>query len=148
MRLGNIRKRLRADTEVYNTFSMLTAANLFFKRIIDFVRKFFSPAEDRVFDSILRGSVIILTARVGNALLLIAINLLIARRYGAEMVGLIATINSALIVASIFSLTGTQISVLRLVPEQVALNSAAAGAALYDRLANWLPAWRCWSLSF
>lgn len=86
-------------------------------KVIILFQKFFRIENDPIFKNIFRGSFIVLIARVLNAILLLGINLIVARLFTSETVGTLALMNSILTVLSVFSNLGTPNSVLRLVPE-------------------------------
>jgi O-antigen/teichoic acid export membrane protein len=77
------------------------------------IQKFTS---DRKFSEILTGSTIALSARVVAAVLALITSIIVARLYGAEMTGILAMINSFLMLTTIFTLLGTSTSMLRFIP--------------------------------
>lgn len=89
---------------------------------------------DPLFSEIFRGGLITLLARVGNAIFQLGINLLVARSFGSPVVGLLAMINSIMTIASIFTLFGTNTSVLRLLPEVTETVSVDASREVQRRI--------------
>ncbi len=83
---------------------------------------------------IVHGAGIIFTAKVLATFAGLATNLLIARYYGTEMVGLVAIINAVLAICMIFSLMGTDVAALRLIPEYLQKYSHASLLALQKKL--------------
>ena len=63
------------------------------------------------------------------------INLIIARLYRSDMVGILALISSILVIASIFSQLGTTHSILRMVPEYTQRGSASAARVVIHKMA-------------
>ena len=59
--------------------------------------------------------------------------IIIARWYGAEMMGIVALLNSFLILATIFTVLGTNTSILRLVPEHLAKYSPSSAFKVYRK---------------
>jgi O-antigen/teichoic acid export membrane protein len=59
---------------------------------------------------------------------------MVARNFGSTVVGLLAMINSIFTIASIFTLFGTNTSILRLYPEVMAKNSTAAAREVQRRI--------------
>ncbi len=105
------------------------------ERIKQRIRQFLRTENDPIFRSVFRGSSVVLAARVGNAILLMGINLLVARLFRSEMVGILALINSILVIASIFSTFGTTNSILRLVPEYAQKGSSSAVRIVIHKMA-------------
>lgn len=105
------------------------------ERITKQIRHFLRTENDPIFGNVFRGSSVVLAARVGNAILLMVLNLLVARLYRSEMVGLLALINSILVIASIFSSFGTTNSILRLVPEYSQKGSSSSGRNVINKMA-------------
>ncbi len=104
------------------------------ERFKQHIRRILRTENDPIFRSVFRGSTVVLAARIGNAMLLLGINLIIARLYQSEMVGLLALINSILVIASIFSQLGTTSSILKLVPEYTQKDSASAARVVIQKM--------------
>lgn len=60
-------------------------------------------------------------------------SIFIARVYGAEMTGTLALINSFILLASIFTILGTQTSILRLIPEHIRKYSVTSAFKVYRK---------------
>lgn len=86
---------------------------------------------DKRFSEILTGSVWAVAAQVLATILGLVTSVVIARVYGAEMVGIVAVIQSFLLLATIITVMGTNTSILRLIPEHIARYSASSAFALY-----------------
>ena len=98
------------------------------------IQRFLHIDSDPLFKEIFHGSLITLVARVGNAVLQLGINYLVARNFGSTVVGMLAIINSIFTIASIFTLCGTNISILRLYPEVMTRNSIPAAREVQRRI--------------
>ncbi len=83
---------------------------------------------------IVHGAGIIFAAKVFAILAGLGTNLLIARYYGTEMVGVIAIINAVLAICMIFSLMGTDVAALRLIPEYLQKYSSSSLIALQKKM--------------
>ncbi len=89
---------------------------------------------NRHIKEIVHGAGIIFAAKVLATLAGLGTNLLIARYYGTEMVGVIAIINAVLAICMIFSLMGTDVAALRLIPEYLQKYSKASLIVLQKKL--------------
>jgi O-antigen/teichoic acid export membrane protein len=96
-------------------------------------RKYINLVSDERFSEILTGSVWALSARVIAAALGLTFIVLVARLYGAEMVGIVAIINSFLMLATLFAVMGTPTSILRLIPEHLARYSPTSAFRVYRK---------------
>lgn len=96
-------------------------------------RKWNSLSSDTRFSEIFTGSIWALGARVLAAGFALATSILIARLYGAEMVGVVAVIHSFLLLATIFTALGTGTSILRLIPEHLVKYSATSAFRVYRK---------------
>jgi O-antigen/teichoic acid export membrane protein len=74
-----------------------------------------------------------LSAQVIATALGLLFNVLMVRIYGAEVVGIVAVINSFLIMVTIITLMGTQTSILRLIPEHLAKYSPTSAFKVYRK---------------
>lgn len=88
---------------------------------------------DKKFSEILTGSAWALGARVSATVLGLVSSVIIARYYGADMVGVVAVINSFLILATTFTVFGTNTSILRLIPEHLTKYSPASAFNIYRK---------------
>lgn len=89
---------------------------------------------DAHFGEILRGTTFTLSAKIAILLIGIGSNIIIARYYGAEIMGILAIINSILAIGSIFPIMGTNVSILRLIPEHVAKYSFRSALFIYKKI--------------
>ena len=83
-------------------------------------RKIHNLVSDKKFSEILRNSVWALGAKVLAAVLGMVTYIIIARWYGADVLGIVAVLQSFLMLATIFTVLGTNTSILRLTPEHLA----------------------------
>ncbi len=97
-------------------------------------RKYTSLVSDTRFSEIFTGSVWALSAQMLATGLGLISSILIARFYGAEVLGIVAVINSFLILATIFTVLGTDISILRLIPEHIAKYSLTSAFKVYRKV--------------
>lgn len=88
---------------------------------------------DKNFSEIFTGSIWSLSARVLATGLGLVSSVIIARVYGAEVIGIVAVINSFLLLATIFTVLGTSTSILRLIPEHLAKYSPTSAFNLYRK---------------
>lgn len=88
---------------------------------------------DERFGEILTGSAYALTARAGATLCGLALNVAVARWYGADMLGTVAVLHSFLLLSTTLTLLGTGTSMLRLLPEHEAKFSTASALGVYRR---------------
>ncbi len=95
--------------------------------------KFKNLISDKRFSEIFKGSAWALSARVVSMMFGFAFSVVVARFYGAEMVGIIAVINSFLMLVTIFTLVGTNTSILRLIPEHVSKYSHTSAFKVYRK---------------
>jgi len=96
-------------------------------------RKYTNLISDTRFSEILTGSVWALGARVVATALGLAVSVIVARFYGAEVVGIVAVINSFLMLATIFTVFGTPTSILRLIPEHLTKYSPTSAFKIYRK---------------
>ena len=82
-------------------------------------KKYTNFVSDKKFSEILSGSVWALAAQVVAIGLGLLASILIARRYGAGVLGVVAVINSFLMFTSLITVLGTDTSILRLIPEHL-----------------------------
>lgn len=96
-------------------------------------RKFHNLISDEKFSEILTGSAWALSARVFATGLGLIFSIVVARVYGAEVVGIVAVINSFLMLATIFTVLGTDISILRFIPEHLTKYSPTSAFRVYRK---------------
>jgi O-antigen/teichoic acid export membrane protein len=89
---------------------------------------------DKRFSEILMGSAWALLARVIAAFLGMISSIIIARFYGADVLGIVAVVNSFLMLATIFTVLGTNTSILRLIPEHIVKYSITSAFKLYRKI--------------
>ena len=108
--------------------------SFFCEMILRFVNKLKSFSADERFAEIFKGSVFSLGSRVIATLLSLITSILVARLYGAEVVGVLAIINAFLTLVTIFTVLGTGTSILRLIPEHVAKFSVSSAYHIYRKV--------------
>jgi O-antigen/teichoic acid export membrane protein len=89
--------------------------------------------QDNRFSEILTGSFYSLFAKVIATLLSMITSIIIVRLYGADMMGVVAVLNSFLMLSTIFTLLGTNTAILRLIPEQLVTFSAKSALQVYRK---------------
>ncbi|WP_459938082.1 flippase [Desulfonatronum parangueonense] len=89
---------------------------------------------DKNFSEILTGSAWALGAKVIATALGLVSSMIIARLYGPETLGIVAVIQSFLLFATLFTLLGTNTSILRLIPEHLAKYSPSSASAVYRKV--------------
>jgi len=88
---------------------------------------------DRKFSEILTGSVFALGGRLAATGLALAASIITARFYGAEALGVLAVVNSFLMLATIFTVFGSGTSILVLIPEYTAKHSISSAFGVYRK---------------
>ena len=96
-------------------------------------RKFHNLISDKKFSEILTGSAWAIGARVIATGVGMITSIIIARVYGAEIMGIVAVLNSFLILATIFTVLGTNTSILRLIPEHLVKYSPTSAFKVYRK---------------
>jgi O-antigen/teichoic acid export membrane protein len=89
---------------------------------------------DKKFSEILRGSVWALSAKIIATVMGMISTIIIARYYGADVLGIIAVINSFLIFTTIFTILGTNTAILRLIPEHLTKFSPTSAYNIYKKI--------------
>ena len=89
---------------------------------------------DKKNSEILTGSAWALGARVGSTIIAMFTSIIVARFYGAEIMGIVAMINSFMSLAVVFAVLGTDTSILRLIPEHVARYSVTSAFRIYRKI--------------
>lgn len=102
-----------------------------------FKQKLLSLITDQRFSEILTGSAWALAARVTATGLGLVASIIIARFYGAEVLGIVAVVQSFLMLVSIFTVLGTKTSLLRLIPEHLVKYSPTSAFKVY-RKTQWM----------
>jgi O-antigen/teichoic acid export membrane protein len=103
-------------------------------------RQYISLISDTRFSEILTGSAWALGARVAATGLTLVTSIIAARFYGADIVGVVAMISSFLGLATIFTVMGTNTSILRLIPEHMAKHSPSSAFRIYKKTQNFIAA--------
>ena len=86
------------------------------------------------FLEVIKGSSFVLLAKVAATVFSMISGLIMARYYGAEVVGILAIINSALSISVIFGVMGSNVAILRLVPEYIERFSISHAYAVYKKV--------------
>ena len=97
-------------------------------------RKIQNLVSDDKFSEILTGSVWALGAKVLATGFGVITTVIIARIYGADVLGIVAVLQSFLLLATIFILLGTNTSILRLIPEHLAKYSPTSAFRVYRKI--------------
>ncbi len=102
--------------------------------MIDLLKsKFHNLVSDKKFSEILTGSAWALSARVLATGMGLISSIIIARFYGAKVMGIVAVMNSFLLLATIFTVLGTGTSILRLIPEHLVKYSPTSAFRVYRK---------------
>ncbi len=88
---------------------------------------------DQKFSEILKGSTWTLAAQVLATLLGLVTTVLIARLYGADLLGIVAMLQSFFLLATIVTVLGTNTSILRLIPEHLTNYSHSSAFMVYRK---------------
>jgi O-antigen/teichoic acid export membrane protein len=88
---------------------------------------------DKHFGEIFSGSVLVFGAKIIATFIGLVTSVIVARYYGAEVVGVLALVNSFFAVVTVFTLMGTNTSILRLIPEYTVKYSYASAYKLYKK---------------
>ena len=83
---------------------------------------------------VVRGSSFTFLAKIAGTALGMVSSLIIARYYGAEVVGIVAIINTVLAIFTVFGLMGTNVAILRLIPEHIEKFSLSVAYAVYKKI--------------
>lgn len=106
---------------------------IYFEKIKRQISTLFRLDNDPLFKGVFKGSTITLVARLANAFILLLINLIIARKYGSDVVGVLAVVTSILNISFIFNLFGANTALLRLIPEYKSKFSQGSAREVYHR---------------
>lgn len=99
-----------------------------------FKNKIHNLTSDKRFSEILTGSVYAIVSRVLATGLAMITSIMVARFYGTEAMGILATVNSFLTLITIFTLLGTGTSILRFIPEHLAKYSVTSAFCIYRKV--------------
>lgn len=97
-------------------------------------KKIHNLVSDKKFSEILTGSVWALAAKVLATALTLAISVVVARFYGAQATGILAVVQSFLMLATIFTVLGTNSAILRLIPEHIEKYSVTSAFRVYRKM--------------
>lgn len=97
-------------------------------------QKYTNLISDRKFSEIFTGSAWALSGLLLATGLGLISSIIIARFYGAEVLGIVAVINSFLMLVTIVTLLGTNTSILRLIPEHLIRYSASSAFRVYRKM--------------
>jgi len=97
-------------------------------------RKLNNLRSDKRFSEILIGSVWALSAKIIATGLAMISSIFVARVYGAEIMGIVALVNSFVILATIFTNMGTENSIMRLIPEHIHKYSISSAFRAYRKI--------------
>jgi O-antigen/teichoic acid export membrane protein len=95
--------------------------------------KYRSLTADKGFSEILTGTAWAMASRVGTLVLSLASSLIIARLYGAEAMGILAIVISVIGIVTVFSVMGTGVSILRMIPEHLVQHSPSSAFRVYRK---------------
>lgn len=97
-------------------------------------RKYHNLISDQKFSEILIGSTWALGAMVTATLASMTTSIIIARIYGVEIIGIVAMLNSFFMLSTIFTVLGTNTSILRLIPEHLTKYSPTSAFNIYRKI--------------
>jgi len=95
--------------------------------------KFVNLVADKNFFDILRGSFWTLSSRIIATFSSLIVSIFVSRFYGANMLGTLAIINASFMIFSIFTLAGTNTSIIRLIPEYISKFSTSSAFKLFNK---------------
>ncbi len=98
-----------------------------------FFSKIFVFLSDKNFSEILEGSFWTLSTKILATFASLMVSIFVSRCYGATMLGTLAIINASFMIFSIFSLVGTNTSIIRLIPEYISKFSASSAFKLLKK---------------
>ena len=98
------------------------------------LKKFYDFANDNQFSEILKGSVWAFTSKILISVTSLISISFIAKFYGANMVGIIAMLNTFLILMQIPTLMGSATSILRFIPEHISQYSVLSAYNIYKKI--------------
>lgn len=120
---GNTSRLLKEQDDQVTNSQML---NLIKKKVN-------SLSSDKKFSEIITGSSWALAAKILATVLALATSVVVARFYGAKTTGSLAVVQSFLLLATIFTILGTNTSILRLIPEHMEKYSATSAFRVYRK---------------
>jgi len=102
---------------------------IFLKKKI--TEKFRGALADKNFGEIFKGSIITFSARIIAMVLALLANVIVAKYYGAKIIGVLALVTSFLTISGLFVTVGLNTSLLRLIPEQLEKNNLLGASAIF-----------------
>jgi O-antigen/teichoic acid export membrane protein len=103
--------------------------------MIQFIKKrIHNLVSDQKFSEILSGLFWSFSAQMASAVLGMINSIIVARFYGASVLGVVAILNSFLMVTTLFTVLGTDTSILKLIPEHIAKYSPGSAFRLYRKM--------------
>lgn len=96
-------------------------------------QKIYNLISDQKFSEILTGSVWAGGAQVFVTVLGMITSVIIARLYGAHILGIVSILNSFIMLTTIFTVLGTNTSILRLIPEHITKYSPTSAFKVYRK---------------
>lgn len=97
------------------------------------IEKFRGIFTDKRFSEILIGSTWAFSAQLVSALIGLIASVFIARIYGADVLGVVALIQAFFMLTTIFTVMGTNTSILRLIPEHIVKYSFTSALKVYRK---------------
>jgi len=88
---------------------------------------------DKNFYEILKGSFWTLSSKIIATFSSLIVSIFVSRFYGANMLGTLAIINASFMIFSIFTLAGTNTSIIRLIPEYISKFSTSSAFKLFNK---------------
>jgi O-antigen/teichoic acid export membrane protein len=88
---------------------------------------------DRGFAEIIVGSLYAISGRVAAMVMALGSTMIVARYYGAHIMGILAMLESFLMLATVLTVAGTGTSILRLIPEHTARYSTTSAFHVYRK---------------
>jgi|SaaInlLV_10m_DNA_2_1039722.scaffolds.fasta_scaffold00838_12 O-antigen/teichoic acid export membrane protein len=95
--------------------------------------KILNKFSDKSFKDLFKSSSIVMIAKVFGVILGFITNIIIARNYGADTVGMVALVNSFITIVSLFVLFGTNTSILKLIPQYQVKYSISSSYYLFKK---------------
>lgn len=96
--------------------------------------KFNKLETDDSFSEILLGSSWALSSKIVSTVISFVLTVITARYYGPDIIGIVAILNTFLMLATTLTVLGTNTSILRLIPEYISKYSFSAAFKLYRKV--------------
>jgi O-antigen/teichoic acid export membrane protein len=97
------------------------------------IEKIKNKLSDKNFKDLFKSSSIVTIAKILGVILGFTTNIIIARYYGADTVGVVALVNSFIAIASLFVLFGTNTSIIKLIPQYQAKYSISSSYYIFKK---------------